>query len=198
VSVLVLYASKHGATRGIAERIAATLEACGQQAEARPVSNAGELAGCTGFVIGSAVHVGCWLNDAVTFVERNSEMLAQFPVWLFSSGPLGTEATDSNGRDLPATCEPKEIAEFTEAIHPREHRVFSGALDPAGLGPSERALRRLPAARAVMPGGDFRDWTAIEEWATAIAEQMRSLRVLDDAGSRQDRETGAAFRARDR
>jgi menaquinone-dependent protoporphyrinogen oxidase len=182
VSVLVLYASKHGATRGIAERIAATLEACGQQAEARPASDAGDLAGCDGFVIGSAVHVGCWLKDAVAFVERNSDLLARRPVWLFSSGPLGPETTDPKGQDLTATCEPKEIKEFAETIHPRGHRVFSGALDPGGLSPGERALRRLPAARAVMPEGDFRDWTAIEEWARAIAEQMTQLETAHNTG----------------
>jgi menaquinone-dependent protoporphyrinogen oxidase len=182
VSILVVYASKHGATRGIAERIAATLQACGQQADARPASDAGDLADCTGFVVGSAVHVGCWLKDAVGFVERNSDLLARRPVWLFSSGLLGAEAADSNGRVLPATCEPKEIAEFTEAIHPREHRVFAGALDPGSLTPAERALRRNPAARAVMPAGDFRDWTAIEKWATAIAEQATQLEAPHAAG----------------
>ena len=38
MTVLVAYASKHGATEGIAERIAETLAAAGQQAEVRPVA----------------------------------------------------------------------------------------------------------------------------------------------------------------
>ena len=36
MSILVVYASKHGATQGIAERIAAKLGQAGQEAEARP------------------------------------------------------------------------------------------------------------------------------------------------------------------
>jgi len=36
MSILVVYASKHGATQGIAERIAAKLGEAGQEAEARP------------------------------------------------------------------------------------------------------------------------------------------------------------------
>jgi flavodoxin-like protein len=45
MAVLVAYASKHGATQEIAERIAQTLAAAGQQAQVRPVSAAGDLAG---------------------------------------------------------------------------------------------------------------------------------------------------------
>ena len=52
---------------------------------------------------------------------------------------------------------PKEIPEFTEALHPRGHHVFFGALDPSKLTFAERSLRKLPAARAALPDGDFRD-----------------------------------------
>ncbi len=167
--VLVAYASKHGATQEIAERIAETLTAAGQQAQARPVAAAGELAGYGAFVIGSAVYMGHWQKEAAEFVRRNGAVLAGHPVWLFSSGPLGTEPTDAQGRDLTAAAEPKEIAEFEAAIHPRGHRVFFGVLDPGRLGLGERAMRKLPAGRAILPEGDFRDWAQIEDWASGIA-----------------------------
>ena len=131
--VLVAYASKHGATQQIAERIAQTLTAAGQQARMCPVTAAGDLADCSAFVVGSAVYMGHWQKEAVEFVQRNRAVLADHPVWLFSSGPLGTEPTDAQGRDLKVTAEPKDITGFTEAIHPREHRVFFGVLDPARL-----------------------------------------------------------------
>jgi menaquinone-dependent protoporphyrinogen oxidase len=166
--VLVVYASKHGATREIAERVAQTISAAGQQAQARPVTAAGDLTGYDAFVVGSAVYMGHW-QEAAEFIRRNRAVLAGRPVWLFSSGPLGTEPADAQGRDLTAAAEPKELAELTEAIHPRGHRVFFGALDPGRLGLGERALRKLPAARAIMPEGDFRDWAQIEAWARGIA-----------------------------
>jgi menaquinone-dependent protoporphyrinogen oxidase len=169
MSILVAYASKHGATRGIAECIAGALAAAGQQAEARPVAAPGDLSGYGAFVIGSAVYMGHWQKEATEFVRRNHAVLAGRPVWLFSSGPLGTEPTDARGRDLTATSEPKEIAEFQEAIRPRGHRVFFGVLDPGRLGLRERAIRKLPAGQALLPEGDFRDWTQIEAWATGIA-----------------------------
>jgi menaquinone-dependent protoporphyrinogen oxidase len=172
MSTLVVYASKHGATQGIAERIAAKLGEAGQQAEARPVAAVGDLSGYDAFVVGSAVYAAHWQKEASAFVQRNRAVLAGRPVWLFSSGPLGTEATDAQGRDLTAAAEPKDIAEFEAAIVPKGHRVFFGALDPGKLGFSERAIRKLPAARTMLPEGDFRDWTEIDAWAGDIAREL--------------------------
>jgi menaquinone-dependent protoporphyrinogen oxidase len=177
--ILVAYASKHGATQEIAERIAERLAAAGQQAEARPVQAAGALGGYDAFVVGSAAYSMHWLKEATEFVRRNRAVLADQPVWLFSSGPLGTKATDAKGQDLRTAAEPREIAEFQAAIHPRAHRVFFGALDPGTLGFAERSLRRLPAARAVLPEGDFRDWAEIDAWAGSIAHDLAQAPTTD-------------------
>lgn len=175
MSMLVAYASKHGSTQGIAERIAEKLTAVGQKAVASPVKAVGDLAGIDAFVVGSAAYHGHWQKEAAEFVRGNRAVLADRPVWLFSSGPLGTEATDAKGRDLREAAEPKEIAEFREAIRPRDHRVFFGALDPATLTFAERTIRKLPAARAMLPEGDFPDWAEIEAWAEGIAHEMSEL-----------------------
>lgn len=172
MTVLVAYASKHGATQGIAERIARTLTSTGQQAEARPVKSAGELAGYEAFVIGSATYAFHWRKEASEFVRRNGAILAGRPAWLFSSGPLGTEDTGAKGRDLRTTTEPKDIPELTAAIHARDHHVFFGALDPNQLTVAERSLRKLPAARAALAEGDFRNWAEIDDWARAIADEL--------------------------
>jgi menaquinone-dependent protoporphyrinogen oxidase len=58
ISILVAYSSKHGATREIAERIAENLREAGQDADARPVREAGDLGDYEGFVLGSAVYMG--------------------------------------------------------------------------------------------------------------------------------------------
>jgi menaquinone-dependent protoporphyrinogen oxidase len=170
--ILVAYATKHGATRGIAARIAERLRGAGLDAQAQPVKAAGHLSRYDAFVIGSAAYLGHWLKEAVEFVLDNRAALSGRPVWLFSSGPLGTEQTDAQGRDQRSAAEPKEIAELRDAIHPRDHHVFFGALDPATLGFRDRAIRTLPAGRAILPEGDFRDWREIDAWAEAIAGEL--------------------------
>ena len=182
MSILVAYATKHGATQEIAERIAESLREAGQDADARSVSEAGDLGDYEGFVLGSAAYMGHWLKDAAAFVDSNRDALANRPVWLFSSGPLGTEATDAKGVDLRTSAEPKELTEFQQTIHPRDHHVFFGVLDPGKLSFTERSLRKLPAARAILPEGDFRDWDEIQDWAYGIAQEMTKL---DAAGQRR-------------
>ncbi len=178
MKILVAYASKHGATRGIAEHIAETLQAAGHTADARPVRAAGDPAGYDAIVIGSAAYFGRWLKEATAFVRSNHVTLAGRPVWLFSSGPLGTEATDAKGQDLRVAAEPKEIAEFRESIHPRDHRVFFGALNPRTLDLCDRLIRALPAGRKLLPEGDFRDWQEIEAWAEAIAAEIATMSAV--------------------
>jgi len=93
--VLVAYASRHGATQGIAERIGETLRAAGVEAEVQPAASVKRAAGYDAYVIGSAAYMFHWLKDAVGFVRRNRAALAGKPVWLFSSGPLGTEVLNA-------------------------------------------------------------------------------------------------------
>ena len=40
------------------------------------------------------------------------------------------------------------------------------------LGFSERTIRKLPAARTMLPEGDFRDWAEIDAWTSGIAHQL--------------------------
>lgn len=160
MKILVTYASKHGATHGIAERIGKKLRQLGQDAVVLPIGAVEDLAPSTyeAVVIGSAVYFGSWMKEAAEFVRRNRAALADRPVWLFSSGPTG-EAT------LP---EPKEVAEFREAIRPRNHRIFAGALDRQQLSFPERMIvKGIKAAE-----GDFRDWQAIDTWAEEIARAL--------------------------
>jgi menaquinone-dependent protoporphyrinogen oxidase len=177
MNVLVAYASRHEATKGIAERIAQTLRQSGLDVVLLPASSVRTLAGHDAFVIGSAAYTFHWLKDATDLVRRNRAALAEKPVWLFSSGPLGNEPLNAQGRDQKVAALPKEIAEFEAAIRPRDHRVFFGAYDPSQrpIGMAERVMTLLPAARNALPAGDFRDWPEIEAWAAEIALELRPV-----------------------
>lgn len=170
--VLVAYASRHGATKGIAERIADTLVRAGYDATERRLDEAIEPSRYDGFVIGSAVYLGHWQKEATRFVRDNAALLTRRPVWLFSSGPLGSEELDSKGRTVRS--DPAELAALRELVHARGHHVFFGAFDPAKrpVGIVERLVRKSPAARNLLPAGDFRDWSEIEAWAGRIAGEL--------------------------
>jgi menaquinone-dependent protoporphyrinogen oxidase len=166
MSILVTYASKHGATQGIAERIAMKLEERGLRVEVHPIDAVTDATSYDAFVIGAAAYYFHWMKEATHFVQRYHDVLRQRPVWLFSSGPLGTETTDAQGRDVHVTTEPKEFAALKDTIRPRETRVFFGALDANQYG----FPMRLMVSK--MPQGDFRDWDEIDAWAEGIAHAL--------------------------
>ena len=148
MKVLVGYGSKHGSTRAIAERIAETLRAAGHRAAARPVEAAGDLAGYDAFVIGSGVYAGRWIQEATEFVRRHQPILASRPVWLFSSGPIGTMAT----RYDPA--EPKGIGALRRAINPRAGPSgLRRRLGPQQARRKQARVRRAAGRQAAAPRG---------------------------------------------
>jgi len=172
--VLVAYATRHGSTRGIAERIADQMRARGLEAECRPASEVRDASAYDAFVVGGAAYMFRWLGDATHFVEHNRDVLAVRPTWLFSSGPVGTDVVDEQGRDVLETTIPKEFPKLRELVHPRGEKVFFGAIDPAAkpIGIAERLTALMPAARDALPKRDFRDWPAIDAWADEIADAL--------------------------
>ncbi len=169
IRVLVAYASRAGSTKGIAEFITEKLRKNGVEAEAADVDSVNDLADYDAFVIGSALYMFHWLKQARQFVSENQSVLSTRPVWIFSSGPTGTEPTDKKGRDLKEVSGPKEIEELREAVNPREHRVFFGAFYPERLkGATGWFSRFVPKEDT----GDFRNWAEIEAWTNSIAETL--------------------------
>jgi menaquinone-dependent protoporphyrinogen oxidase len=189
--VLVVYASRHGATRGIAERIGDVLRTEGLEVDVAPADHVAGVGRADAVVVGSGVYMGSWLKEAIEFIKRNEVTLADLPLWLFSSGPIPGSSRDKGpSRDPiadalgpeegPGSGGRKKIAEITAATHPEDHRVFLGAFDPNDppKAMSERLVRMMPAARNILPAGDFRDWDAIEAWAREIAATLASPMVL--------------------
>jgi len=107
------------------------------------------------------MHGMAGLDDSAVLVNRR--------VWLFSTGPLGNNASVNDPK-----LEPKEVAEFREAVNPRDHRVFFGAFDRKKLGFKDRMVAKMPTARALFPEGDFRNWNDIEAWASSIARALEA------------------------
>jgi menaquinone-dependent protoporphyrinogen oxidase len=180
MNVLVAYATRHGSTGGIAERIAAGLREASLPAEARSVDEVRDIAPYDAFVIGGAAYMFHWLDGATRFVKKHRAVLAERPVWLFSSGPIGPDLVDKDGNDVLVTTRPKEWPELIAMVRPRGDRVFFGAWDPSAppVGMAERLMHLMPAsARNAMPAGDFRDWPAIDAWAAEIAGALQPVPV---------------------
>jgi len=171
--ILVVYASRHGATAGIAERIAEVLGSAGLDSVVANAADKPDPAGFDAYVIGSATYIGKWERDAVSWVKRHEPVLATKPVWLFSSGPVGTERVTKRGASVLE--DPSTVVELQPTLHPRGTTVFFGAWDPSlpSATLAERIVRRMPAIKDLLPTGDFREWPVIEAWARDIAVELK-------------------------
>jgi menaquinone-dependent protoporphyrinogen oxidase len=182
---LIVHASTHGATAGIAERIGEVLRAEKVDAVVAPAAVAPDPHGFNAVVVGAGVYMGSWVKDGVTFLEEHRPTLAAMPVWLFSSGPLPGSTKERDGEDRitdalgpaegPGSGGRKRVQALADAIHVRGHEVFQGAFDPHDPPKSlaERVVRMMPAAKNILPAGDFRQWDLIDAWARQIAAALR-------------------------
>lgn len=125
MSVLVACASRHGATRGIAERIAPGLRDRGGQVTLRDAAEDQPATGYDAYMAGSSVYPGRWERTATAFVRHHPTLLASRPLWLFASGPLGNDRTDAWGRDLLHDAEPREFALFGAQRSERDFRDWA-------------------------------------------------------------------------
>ena len=160
-TVLVVYASRMGSTREIAEAIGAQLSSRGFQVAVTAAADAAHARSFDAVIIGSAVYMGRWNVDAVDYLKRQSDDLIGRPTWLFQSGPTGP------AKENPGTRTPRAIRRLCHQIGLAEPMTFAGNLDHS------RAQGWL--ARWVSNGdlaGDFRDWDQIRAWADEVADRL--------------------------
>jgi menaquinone-dependent protoporphyrinogen oxidase len=173
-SVLVAYATKHGATAGIAEKIGEVLRDAGLACDVKLAGTVADLAPYQAVVLGSAVYMGAWRKEAVKLLKTQEAQLAQRSVWLFSSGPMGEGDVQElmKGWRFPTKLQP-----IADRIQPRDIVVFHGVVDPKEMNFFERWIIK----NVKSPVGDFRDWEAIAAWAGTIAAALQPERAAETA-----------------
>jgi len=164
--VLVAYASKYGATAGIAEKIGETLETNGVSVDVKPAKEVKDMHDYQAVILGSGVYAGGWLKPASDFLQSKEKDLAKMPVWLFSDGPTG----EGDPLELMKGWRfPDNLRPLSERIKPRDMALFHGKMILEELNFAEKML--IKAMKAQL--GDYRDWNAISAWAMGIAEALK-------------------------
>ena len=162
-SILVAYATKYGSTREVAEAVAATLRECGLAVDIQPMREVRTLAGYSAVVLGAPLFMFHWHKDALRFLSRHREALAERPVAVFALGP--THDDEKEWQDSRAQLD-KELANLPW-LTPVALEMFGGKYDPAKL----RFPINLLAGKE--PASDLRDWAAIRAWASNLAAKLQ-------------------------
>ncbi|MCX2753631.1 MULTISPECIES: flavodoxin domain-containing protein [unclassified Gordonia (in: high G+C Gram-positive bacteria)] len=175
---MIAFDSAHGATEGVAQRIAGGLRAGGDSVELWPLRGDHTPDRAERLVVGSAIHNGQWLPAAEHLADSLAEA-APAPVWAFSVSSIGATSTFLSplvARWLrPRTPVPRAVAAMEHTGALRGHRAFAGAISPGdwpGLG---RVVFRLMGGRY----GDARDWDDIDRWTEQILADRRSAQSDD-------------------
>jgi menaquinone-dependent protoporphyrinogen oxidase len=158
--VLVAYGTTNGSTAQVAETIGEVLHKDGLTVDVLPARSVASVSAYDAVVVGGALYAGRWHKDARRFVRRHRRALAERPLWLFSSGPLDASASE---RDIPPVPGVQRVMTRLDA---REHTTFGGCLEEGAKGAVARMILRSGK------GGDFRDFTAIQEWAAHVAAEL--------------------------
>lgn len=174
--MLVAFATDHGSTKGIAERIAARLTGQGLDVCVLPVDTPAEfdLTGYSAIILGSAIHNGLWLPAASNWARANASAIAPLPCWLFSVSTVGDEESAFPARVAAvirrARKETAEIGGLRRMLRARGHRNFAGVIEGEHWGRAGRSFMALFRVRK----GDHRNWPAIDAWADEIAAELQA------------------------
>lgn len=162
MNILLTCSSRHGSTDDVAAVIADRLREAGLDVTVAKPEDVTDVSGYDAFVLGSAVYMTHWTQEAVDFTQRFAEELRDHPVWAFSVGLSG----------LPKgkVSDPHRIGPVLLSIDPEDHVTFAGRFDPSKLSLRERTIARMGGASE----GDFRDFDAVREWADSIASTLTS------------------------
>ena len=160
MKILLTSSSKHGSTDEVAAVIAERLRASKIDVDIQRPEDVDSVDDYDAFILGSAVYMTKWTQEAVDFTRRFHEPLKARPVWAFSVGLSG----------LPKgkVSDPMRIGPVLLAIDPEDHVTFPGRFDPSKLSLRERSIARLGGASE----GDYRDWDQVRQWADAIATSL--------------------------
>ena len=169
---LVVYASTHGQTAKIAERIGETLRREGHDVSVEPFGSADAPTGYDSVVAGASLHNGRHQHEAVDWVRAHAVTLNAMPSAFFSVSLTAADDTDE-ARAATRSC----IDDFLDETGwtPRTVVPVAGALQYREYDFMTRLLMRLMMRRGGHPTDisrdfEYTDWARVERFAQECSQ----------------------------
>ena len=176
--IAIVYASTHGHTGKIVDRIAGIMRAEGLDVQ---VAQAGESADrlirdCDAALVAGSVHRGSHQPELVDFVRRHRHLLQERPSAFVS---VSLTAADDEDEEMRAETR-RMVDEFVEDTGwtPDRTATVAGAFQFSKYNPFERLVMRLIARQhgtEIDPWEDLEltDWNAVEQFAQQFVRRLR-------------------------
>lgn len=188
--MLLVYATRHGSTREVADAFAEGLRDAFAEVDVREAKAAPGPAGYDAVVVGGPMIMG-WHKDARKYLKRHKEQLAAVPFALFVTAASLTEDGVDAVQGMPIAKDPwlvkkprsadklsrkeryalprhyvGDILKDCAPARPRSVALFAGSLDLTTMNVFEKLFVLLVIGATP---GDGRHFDFIREWATGLA-----------------------------
>jgi menaquinone-dependent protoporphyrinogen oxidase len=161
--ILVAYATAAGSTGEIAELVGKTLRERGATVDVHPAKEMTDLSEYGAVVLGTGIRIGKPYSDAVTFLKTHQALLSEMPVAGFVVCGAMKEETEESCREAESYLD--TLFGNAPSVKPVAKGLFGGAIDPDKLSwPMRMMMKKLLKE----PGGDYRNWDAIRDWAVEV------------------------------
>jgi menaquinone-dependent protoporphyrinogen oxidase len=172
VKVLIAYATVHGSTAEVAERMKPVFEKQGFDVTTANVKDLTSVEGYDAYVIGSPIYAGMWLTEISHFLSDYSSVLATKPSYLWIMGIRVLEA-DGKEHALQYYVHQHDL----QRVGVKDVGVFAGKLNLDEIDWNERWTLSIRYDGKEMPGtfnDDYRNWDEITAWAEKVAGEIKS------------------------
>ena len=191
--LLLVYATRHGSTREVADSVAYEFRARFAEVDVREAAEAPAPTGYDAVVVGGPMIMG-WHRAAARYVKQHRQALADIPLALFITAASLTEDGASEVGGVPVAKDPwlvkaprnadklrrkeryalprhylSDIQKACAPARPRSVAFFAGSLDLATMNLFEKVFVLLVIGATP---GDARNWKVIRGWARGLPAQL--------------------------
>lgn len=183
--ILIVYATRYGHTRDIAEHVAGTIRAHGRPVVSRNVREPSslDLSGCAGAILAASVYVGHHERAMIDFVRRRRAELEPLPTAFLSVSMSAATAEDA-GQSLEQRARAaRDVARvmtgFFQKTGWRPDRAIpvAGALEYTRYNLiirwiMKRIARKAGASTDTSRDHVYTDWEALDRFATEFIAEL--------------------------
>ena len=171
--ILVCYGTRYGSTAEVATEIGKTIQELGVTADVVDLKKGKvQPSGYDLVVIGSGIQAGKWTKEALGFIARHKDALAETKVALFV---VCASAGTPDGCVIAQTEYLDKIAASFPFLNVATTGLFGGVFDFKKYSAPVRMIVKNIVKKQTPDGKvpekiDMRDWDKVRAWAKSIAE----------------------------
>lgn len=170
--ILIVYDTKYGATRTIADKIQEVLCAQGAQVGMSLVKRIQDVSTYDAVIIGSAIINEQWRPDALNFLKAQKDALAAKPVAVFIVCGLLKDDTAENRQIAQKYYIDGVLKQVPQIVPVGSPGMFAGVMDFSVLAPMDEFLIRVLFG-TMLPEGDYRNFDKVTQWTNDILPLLK-------------------------